>query len=96
VTFNSWLFDDHGAPVYVFHALLEQGALANKDLLLADTLKGRVMAMLSGHRNHGQRMVEVAFWKLSNEKQAREALITYLREAALTGAHPLPSVSLKP
>jgi exosortase len=96
VTFNSSLFDDHGAPVYVFHALIEQGALANKDLLLSDSLKGRVMAMLSGHRNHGQRMLEVAFWKLSNEQQAREALVTYLGEAVLTGSHPSNAHSVKP
>lgn len=93
IPFNCWLFDDRGSPVYVFHALLEQGADAGSGKILKDSPSGRLRALLSGHRNHGQRMVEVALWNLPSYQAARLALSQYLHDSVeilhpLKSAHP--------
>ena len=87
IPFNAWLFNDHGRPVYVFHTLMEQGAYSSDTQLLNDSPIGRLHAVLAGRRNHGQRMIEVAFWNLANEQEARLALAHYLHESvALQGS----------
>lgn len=80
IPFNAWLFNDHGNPVYVFHTLIEQGFDPGDAQLLNDSPLGRMRAVLTGHRNHGQRMVEVAFWNLASEREARAALARYIDE----------------
>lgn len=80
--FRSWLFEENGRPVYVFNAAplsfeLPSGTLETLD----DSPHGRFKILLSGLRNRGQRMVEVAFWNLHDEKAAEDALTLYLNEA---------------
>jgi exosortase len=84
--FRSWLFDQHGQPVYVFQTLLEEGAARGMTTEEADdSPKGRLLSVLSGRRNLGQRMVEIALWGMSDASMARDALQTYLKENVRTG-----------
>ena len=96
IPFNAWLFNDHGRPVYVFHTLMEQGAYSSDTQLLNDSPIGRLHAVLAGHRNHGQRMVEVAFWNLANEQEARLDLVRYLQESVALKGTAGDSNSFKP
>jgi exosortase len=81
VSFNAWLFDDHGIPVYVFHSLVEQGGETGATNVLNDSPSGRLDALIKGYRNHGQRMMEVAFWNLPSEQAARQELVNYLHQS---------------
>lgn len=84
VPFRSWLFEQNGNPVYVFHAMLQEGAVNDLgSTLVDDSPSARVRATLQGRRNRGQRMVEVAFWNLSNDSSARQALDRYLSQALI-------------
>ena len=82
IPLRAWLFESHGSPVYVFHAILQEGVKAGSGAEdPEDTLKGRCENLFLGRRNHGQRMVEVALWNLPDETSARKALDHYLDEA---------------
>jgi len=83
IPFRSWLFDQQGRPVYVFHAIIEDGRGGVPDSLgvIDDSPRGRLNATLQARRNRGQRLVEVALWNMSGEEEARAALADYLRGA---------------
>ena len=84
--FKSYLFEQQGRPVYVFHALMEDaGTDGSASEVLDDSPRGRFLSLCSGRRNLGERMIEVAFWNLSNESAARNALNEYLK-AAMTSS----------
>jgi hypothetical protein len=92
IPFRSWLFDQKGRPVYVFHALLEEGEREwGPGGLPDDSPAGRLKGVLSGHRNRGQRMVEIALWNMPGEDAARQALDAYLREVLSTPSSPTHS-----
>jgi hypothetical protein len=82
IPFRSWLFEQRGVPVYVFQSLIEEGS-AGRGMTsqLDDSLRGRLHAVLEGRRNRGERMIEVAFLNIPDEKSAVEALNTYLNAA---------------
>ena len=83
IPFKSWVFEENGRTVYVFQALLEQGSDGGKvPEFPEDSPSGRLKSLLTGHRNHGQRMVEVALWDFSDENSARQELLRYLQEAS--------------
>lgn len=82
---HGWLFAQHGRPVYVFHAILEQGSSRGAPEVRDQSLSARVRNVLMGKRNRGERMVEVAFWNLSSETAAREALKRYFQETLTVG-----------
>ena len=83
IPFKSWIFEENGRSVYVYQALLEQGAEAERvPELPEDSTSGRLKSLLTGHRNLGQRMVEVALWDCADENSARKELIRYLQEAS--------------
>lgn len=79
IPFRSWLFEQNGRPVYVFQAIVEDGATKEGDAeAIPDTLKGRLHRLRAARRNAGERMVEVAFWNLSDESSARTEMAGYL------------------
>ena len=81
IPFRSWLFEQNGRPVYVFQAIVEDGAAKEgKAELIPDTLRGRLHRLRAARRNTGERMVEVAFWNLPNEASARSEMVNYLEE----------------
>lgn len=80
--FHSWLFEQNGHSVYVFNAMpldvrMPESVVEGLD----DSPLGRLRSLLAGLRNNGQRMIEVAFWNLPDEKAARDSLVFYLNEA---------------
>jgi exosortase len=83
--FRAYLFEQQGRPVFVFHALLEDGGgdgIASESL--DDTPSGRLQSVRAGRRNLGERMIEVAFWNLPDEVSARRSLRRYLDDAMST------------
>lgn len=80
IRLHGWLFSQHGRPVYVFHAIMEQGSASSERESVDDSLKARLRNVVQGKRNRGQRMVEVAFWNLPSEDAARDALKRYFQE----------------
>ena len=79
---HSWLFSQQGLPVYVFYSILEQGEGLIKSRSDSDqSSKGRLENLELGKRNRGQRMIEIAFWNLHDESEARAALARYLGES---------------
>jgi hypothetical protein len=80
IRLHGWLFSQHGRPVYVFHAIMEQGSALPDRENVDQSLKGRLRNVTLGKRNRGQRMVEVAFWNLPSEAAARDALKRYFQE----------------
>ena len=93
---HSWLFTQQGRPVYVFHSILEQseGPLGSS-ITTDQTSKGRLENLKLGKRNRGQRMIEVAFWNLHDESQARGALARYLGESLRMTPTQFPELPLK-
>jgi exosortase len=82
IPFRAWLFDQKGVPVYVFQALIEESRTQTSDpRQLDESSRGRFRAVLAGRRNRGQRMIEVAFCNLPDERTAGEALRRYLDNA---------------
>jgi exosortase len=88
IPFKSWLFEHKGRPVYVYNTLMEDGRGDSSLDGLRDSLMGRLESLVSGRRNQGQRMVEVAFWNMPDEAAARAALSLYLSEAVSLGDLP--------
>jgi exosortase len=85
IPFKSYLFEQQGHPVYVFHSLLEDaGTDGNASEVFDDSPKGRIMSLCAGRRNLGERMIEVAFWNLPDEESAHQALAQYLKSAMTT------------
>jgi hypothetical protein len=80
IRLHGWLFSQHGRPVYVFHAIMEQGSASSERESVDASLKARLRNVVQGKRNRGQRMVEVAFWNLPSEDAARDALKRYFQE----------------
>jgi len=80
IPFKAWLFDQNGKPVYVFHAVVEDGAAVGETEAIPDTMTGRLQRVSRGRRNQGERVIEVAFWNLADETSARVELMRYLRE----------------
>jgi len=96
VLLHSWLFSQQGRPVYVFHSILEPGEGPLGPSIATDhTFKGRLENLKLGKRNRGQRMIEVAFWNLHDESEARSALARYLGESLMMTPAPFPDLPQK-
>jgi len=80
--FQAWLFEQHGRPVYVFHAIIKDGDVSKEaPEKFDDSPMARMENVFKGRRNPGERMIEVAFWNLPDEAVAREALRQYISHA---------------
>ena len=85
IPFRSWLFEQKGKPVYVYHALFSEGGTSgNVNDGIQDTPKGRFVNMVRGIRNRGERMIEIAFWDLPDQVSADAALREYLSKAIVS------------
>jgi exosortase len=92
---HSWLFSQQGQPIYVFHSILEQGGGAGENTATHQSTMERLENPKLGKRNRGQRMIEVAFWNLHDESEARAALARYLGESLTMTPAPFPDTSKK-
>lgn len=94
---HSWLFSQQGKPVYVFHSIFEQNAGPAGESRAEDQPPlSRLENLKSGKRNRAQRMVEVAFWNLHDETEAREALSRYLAQSMTMTPAPFTESQQKP
>jgi hypothetical protein len=84
VTFQSWCFEQNAKDVIVYNAVVLGGlkGVTNEEAL-DDSPLGRLNRLVRGLRNHGQRMVEIAFWNLPDQLSARQALEAYLSGAVV-------------
>lgn len=75
ISFRSWLFEDRGTPVHVFHGMQEPGS---GSVTAGEGRFAWMGTLRSGRRSQGERMIEVAFWNLPDEASAVAALRDYL------------------
>ena len=75
ISFRSWIFEDRGTPVYVFHGMQEPGF---GSVTAGEGRFAWLEALRAGRRSQGERMIEVAFWNLPDEASAVGALRDYL------------------
>jgi len=93
---HAWLFSQQGRPVYVFHSIFEQDeGPAGSTSATDQPPLSRFENLRLGKRNRGQRMVEVAFWNLQSENEARAALSQYLAESMTLTPAPFTGDSRK-
>lgn len=79
ISFRSWLFQDRGTPVHVFHGMQEPGP---GSVTAGEGRFAWLETLRAGRRSQGERLIEVAFWNLPDEASAVGALRDYL-EASL-------------
>ncbi len=88
IPFEARLFEQNGSSIYVFNAMPLNMQLPEDFLKkLDDSPLGRLKSLLSGRRNRGQRMVEIAFWNLPDEGAAKEELARYIRKSMIIVPH---------
>lgn len=93
IPFATYLFDDGGRDVYVFHAILEDNAANHQSRLAyrqANSME-RLRSVLRGERNLGQRVVGAAVSGPLDAAEARSALQTLLTEIITTQPSVAPS-----
>jgi exosortase len=82
IPFVSYLFDDNGRDVYVFHAILEENQENYEGRIVYRQAKSmeRVDSALRGERNLGQRVIGVAISGPLDLPEAQQALQQTLRD----------------
>jgi hypothetical protein len=82
IPFVSYLFDDNGRDVYVFHAILEENQENYEGRIVYRQAKSmeRVDSVLRGERNLGQRVIGVAISGPLDLPEAQQALQQTLRD----------------
>lgn len=91
--FVTYLFDDGGRDVYVFHAILEDNQASYDDRVVyrqANSME-RLRSVMRGERNLGQRVVGVAITGPTDADEARQALQTTLQQMISTHSSPVAS-----
>ncbi len=86
IPFVSYLFDDAGRDLYVFHAIIEDNEAAYADRVVyrqADSME-RLRSALRGERNLGQRVIGIAVSGALNLEDARARLRAMLAHVIVT------------
>ena len=71
--------DDLHGKVHVLYCIREDSAVEEIDLAPSTLWQERLLPVLRGRRNRGQRSLELAVWGLDQDEVARTALIEQLR-----------------
>jgi exosortase len=90
IPFVSYLFDDNGQDVYVFHAILEdnQASYDQRIVYRQANTDERLRSVMRGERNLGQRVVGIALSGPLDAAEAREALQATLRRIIVSEPAP--------
>lgn len=72
--FRSYLVRDEGGPVYVFYCLWQDSAVQQTFAAEWLSYRNRLMPVLAGQRNCGQRSLELALWGAASGEEAETAL----------------------
>lgn len=88
IPFVTYLFDDSGRDVYVFHAILEDNQASYVDRVVYRQAKQeeRLASVLRGERNLGQRVIGVAVRGPLGAAEAQDTLQATLHQMIETGA----------
>lgn len=86
IPFVTYLFDDNGRDVYVFHAILEDNQDSYEERIVYRQANSteRLRSVLRGERNLGQRVVGVAITGPLDEAEARQTLQATLEDIVTT------------
>lgn len=86
IPFTTYLFDDGGRDVYVFHAILEdnEDSYAGRVVYRQANSMERLRSVLRGERNLGQRVLGVAVSGPLDAEEARATLQSTLQEILVT------------
>jgi hypothetical protein len=76
--FSVYRFSAGNDVAYVFYSVSEDGAKEPRPPVERVTAKDRLASVWQGRRNPGQRVLEVAVWGISDQKQAEAALAEQL------------------
>ena len=88
IPFETYLFDDYGRDVYVFHAILEENQTSYDDRIVYRQAKQeeRLASVLRGERNLGQRVIGVAVHGPFGAAEAQDTLQATLHQMIETGS----------
>ncbi len=76
IRFTNFLFDSNGAPVYVFHAIIEDRPAADTEKIDYRQVSGseRIASVLNGHRNLGQRVIGISIFGATSLRDAERSV----------------------
>ncbi|OAM87447.1 exosortase/archaeosortase family protein [Termitidicoccus mucosus] len=76
IRFTNFLFDSNGAPVYVFHAIIEDRPAADTEKIDYRQVSSseRIASVLNGHRNLGQRVIGISIFGATSLQDAESAV----------------------
>ncbi|ACB76549.1 exosortase/archaeosortase family protein [Opitutus terrae] len=86
IPFRTYLFDDNGRDVYVFHAILEDNADSYEQRIVYRQANSteRLNSVLRGERNLGQRVIGVAITGPLDAAEAQQTLQATLQDIVVT------------
>lgn len=90
IPFVTYLFDDSGRDVYVFHAIIEDNQNSYDDRVVYRQAKSseRLQSVLRGERNLGQRVIGIAVSGPLDAAEAQAALQSTLEQIIVTAPSP--------
>lgn len=94
--FSTYLFEQGGNSVYVFHALIEERPLYEGEAVVyrqVDTTE-RLQSVLRGERNLGQRVVGIALLGVASSEDARDIVFRELGAVVRPVTQPVVETSL--
>jgi hypothetical protein len=78
--FRSYVVKDGNGPLHVFYCLWEDRANAQSFHTTRMSYANRLVPVLAGRRNSGQRSLEVAIWGAADQQEAEAALTRQLEK----------------
>jgi exosortase len=96
IPFRTYLFDDAGRDVYVFHAIIEdnQSSYGERIVYRQANSTERIRSVLRGERNLGQRVIGIAVSGPFDASEARETLQSTLHDIVTIDTDSTPAASL--
>jgi hypothetical protein len=93
VPFATYIFDERGRDVYVFHAIIEDRPLRpGEHFSYRQVTSGeRLDSVMRGERNLGQHVIGIALRGAASPNDAREIVVRVLQNVIRPGPAPAPS-----
>jgi exosortase/archaeosortase family protein len=89
--FRCYHFTENDLPVYVFYTVWTDGAAEQTLPKTKVTARDRLIAVRQGHRNPGQRVLELAVWGIPTQQEAEAALQRQLEKLLLVKSQTAPT-----
>jgi exosortase len=93
VPFATYIFDERGRDVYVFHAIIEDRPLREGEHFSYRqvTSSERLDSVMRGERNLGQHVIGIALRGAASPNDAREIVVRVLKNVIRPGPAPVPA-----